>query len=80
MVNIRYNRYLIMGVFLLTALFLILVTEIFVYQPIADHIHSRSISDIKATSESIIFGIFLPLAVAVLYTLTKRKKNKTAER
>ncbi len=80
MVHIRYNRYLIMGLIMLTALFLILVTEMFVSQPLADHIHSRSISDIKATSESIVFGIFLPLAVAVLYTLARRKKNKTAER
>jgi heme/copper-type cytochrome/quinol oxidase subunit 2 len=69
-----------MGVFLLTALFLILVTEIFVSQPILDQIHSRSINDIRTTYESIVFGIFLPLAVAVLYTLARRKKNKTAER
>jgi ABC-type thiamin/hydroxymethylpyrimidine transport system permease subunit len=69
-----------MGLIMLTALFLIIFAEIFVSQPLADHIHSRGISDIKATSESIVFGIFLPLAVAVIYTLAKRKKNKTAER
>jgi uncharacterized BrkB/YihY/UPF0761 family membrane protein len=69
-----------MGVFLLTALFLILVTEIFISQPISDHIHSRSINDIRTTYESIVFGIFLPLVAAVLYTLARRKKNKTSER
>jgi cytochrome b subunit of formate dehydrogenase len=69
-----------MGVIMLTVFFLILVTGVFMSQPILDHIHSRSVNDIKATSESIVFGILFPLAAAGLYSLARQKKNRTAER
>jgi len=78
---LRYNRYLIMGAILLTALILIMAADIFmISHPISGYIHSRSISDTKISYWSVAIGMLLPLAIAVLYRLAGQKKKETADR
>ncbi|AFV23149.1 hypothetical protein Mpsy_0940 [Methanolobus psychrophilus R15] len=77
----QYNRYLIMGAILLTALFLILTADMFIIShPISGYIHSRNMSDIQASYWSIIIGIFLPLMIAWLYALVRQKRKETDNR
>lgn len=80
MVHVRYNRYLMMGVILLTALFLILAAEAYnIFHPLSNQIPSRSMDYIETSYGSIVVGILLPLTAAVLYVVARQKKNKTAD-
>ncbi|MDK2834846.1 MAG: hypothetical protein PWP63_1933 [Methanolobus sp.] len=79
-VQIRYNRYLIIGLILLTAIVLLLAAEAYVIShPLSDHIPSRSLNDVETGYISMIIGIFLPFVAARLYIKAKRKKKETAE-
>lgn len=79
-VQIRYNRYLIVGLILLTAIVVALAAEAYVVShPLSNHIPSRTLNDIETGYISVIIGILLPPVAAGLYIRAKQKKNEAGD-